>query len=148
MKKYRFGFYIWGLVLFLAIMVPNFIWFAVPAPHDILRQPSVTPAMDTIASACQVLMAAALCLLKRNESQRLKKSPLLLSCLISCLLYYGCWGFYYGGMVHKLVLLGLTIFPCLAFLLYTVDRKNFIALVPTSLFTICHLLYTTLNFLV
>lgn len=148
LKQYRLGFDIWGLALFLAIMVPNFIWFAVPAPRDILRQPSVTPIADGIASVCQVVMVAALCLLKNKESHKLKKSPLLLLCLFFCLLYYGCWCFYYGGIVHNMILLGLTLFPCLAFLLYAVDRKNFIALVPTSLFTICHLLYTTLNFLI
>lgn len=31
-KEYRFGFEVWGLVLFIGIMLPNFVWFAVPAP--------------------------------------------------------------------------------------------------------------------
>lgn len=31
-KEYRFGFQVWGLVLFIGIMLPNFVWFAVPAP--------------------------------------------------------------------------------------------------------------------
>ena len=38
MKKYRFGFEPWGLLLFLVVMLPNLIWFAVPAPNDILRE--------------------------------------------------------------------------------------------------------------
>ena len=42
MKKYNLCFDIWGLVLFLAIMIPNFIWFAIPAPKDILRTNSIT----------------------------------------------------------------------------------------------------------
>ena len=37
LRQYKFGFEINGLVLFLVIMVPNFIWFFVPAPNDILR---------------------------------------------------------------------------------------------------------------
>ncbi len=36
-KGYRFGVEVWGLVLFIGIMLPNFVWFAVPAPNDILR---------------------------------------------------------------------------------------------------------------
>ncbi len=32
--NYKIGFDIWGLTLFLAIMLPNFIWFAVPAVND------------------------------------------------------------------------------------------------------------------
>ena len=31
-KKYKIGFDIWGLIIFIVIMIPNFIWFAVPAP--------------------------------------------------------------------------------------------------------------------
>lgn len=30
-------------------MIPNFIWFAVPAPNDILRVNSITVIFDTIA---------------------------------------------------------------------------------------------------
>ena len=42
--------------MFIIIMIPNFIWFAVPAPNDILRADSITKAVDTAGSACQVLM--------------------------------------------------------------------------------------------
>ena len=44
-KEYRIGFDIWGALLFLIIMLPNTIWFAVPAPNDILRTDSVTKVM-------------------------------------------------------------------------------------------------------
>lgn len=36
-KKYKIGFDIWGLIIFIIIMIPNFIWYAVPVPNDILR---------------------------------------------------------------------------------------------------------------
>ena len=48
LKEYKFGFNIYGLLLFLIIMIPNFIWFAVPAPDDVLRVESVTEMIDTI----------------------------------------------------------------------------------------------------
>lgn len=41
-KKYKIGFDIRGLIIFIVIMIPNFIWFAVPAPNDILRGESIT----------------------------------------------------------------------------------------------------------
>ena len=40
--RYCKSFEIWGLLLFLIVMIPNFIWFAIPAPNDILRAESVT----------------------------------------------------------------------------------------------------------
>ena len=43
-------------------MVPNFIWFVVPAPNDVLRGESITGTMDTVASIAQAIMVATLCL--------------------------------------------------------------------------------------
>ena len=54
-KEYRFGFEVWGLVLFIGIMLPNFVWFAVPAPNDILRGESVTEIADIIGSVFQAV---------------------------------------------------------------------------------------------
>lgn len=42
MKKYKFGFNIWSLMLFLLIMLPNLLWFVFPAPNDTLRKESIT----------------------------------------------------------------------------------------------------------
>ncbi len=58
-KKYKMGFDMWALVLFIAIMIPNIIWFAIPAPNDILRTESITKIPDTIASISQVVMLVA-----------------------------------------------------------------------------------------
>ena len=72
-KNYRLGFDPWGLGQFLLIMLPNFIWFALPAPNDILRTESVTPLIDAIAQVFQIIMAALLCAVvnvTRNKSTR------------------------------------------------------------------------------
>jgi len=148
LKKYHLGFDLWGLGLFLVLMVPNFIWFAVPAPHDVLRADSITGAADAIAAGCQVLMAAALCFLVNKERPRLQASPLTMATAGCCLLYFISWGFYYSGAVSPPVILGLTVFPCLAFLFFAIDRKNRVALIPISGFTICHLIYSVVNFIV
>lgn len=42
----------------------------------------------------------------------------------------------------------LTVFLCAAFLLFALDRKNYIALIPAVGFTVCHLIYGTANFIV
>lgn len=87
-KNYRFGIEIWGLLLFLLIMVPNFIWFAVPAPNDILRSESVTPQIDMLGSFCQVIFVATLCMVKRKAVEKLKVSPLIIMVLVSVALYF------------------------------------------------------------
>ena len=148
LQKYRFGFDIGGLLLFLIIMIPNFIWFAVPAPNDILRNPSITETIDAVASVFQVIMIICLCILKNRNQSKIHITPLIIITLSSCILYFISWMFYYGGITNAFVILGLTIPPCMAFLFYSLDRKNVIAVVPTIVFTICHLIYGIVNYIV
>lgn len=145
MKQYRIGFQIGGLILFLLIMLPNFYWFAVPAPHDILRAESVTPTLDRIASVAQVLMVIALCTLAGRDRKRSGRSPLILAVVICCLLYYAGWVCYYQGMTNAAVVLDLCLAPCLAFLFFSLDRKNFIAVIPLVVFAVCHTMHGIMN---
>ena len=146
-KKYRIGFDIWGALLFLVIMLPNFIWFAVPAPNDILRTDSITKALDTIASVCQVLMTVFLCIFINKEREKTKLSRFIIAVMISCFLYYASWGLYYGGITNSFVILGLTVPPCLVFFFFALDRKNMIAVIPIFVFTVCHLIYGIANYI-
>lgn len=148
MKRYKLEFDIWGLLLFLIIMIPNFIWFAIPAPNDILRANSITETIDTVASVCQVLIVVALCIFRNREAAKLCVTPLVFISASCCLLYFVSWIIYYVGIANALVILGLTIPPCLAFLFFAIDRKNGIAIIPISIFTICHLVYGVVNFIV
>lgn len=141
LKKYRLGFDFSALVLFLLIMVPNFIWFAVPAPDDVLRTASSSAALDAVGSACQALTVAALCLVVRRERKELRATPLMVSAAVCCLVYFACWAVYYAGIVNAAVILGLTLSPCGALLLFAVGRGNIVAVVPGAVFTVCHFIH-------
>lgn len=148
LKKYKMGFDIWALVLFIAIMFPNIIWFSVPAPNDILRTESVTKIPDTIASISQVLMLVVLCIFINTEWEKRNVTRFIVAVIINCALYFICWIFYYIGISNAAIILGMTIFPCLAFLFFAIDRKNNIATIPISIFTICHLMYGVVNYII
>lgn len=148
MRRYQPAFQPWGLLLFLVIMLPNFVWFALPAPRDVLRAASKTPALDAVASVCQAAMVAALCLLRRRDCPGPRPTPLLGLTAVCCLLYYAAWCAYYAGAATAPVILGLTVPPCLAFCFFALDRRNLAALLPAAAFTVCHVLYAVLNFLV
>ena len=141
LKKYRFGFDVSAVILFLVVMIPNIIWFAVPAPNDVLRKESATAIIDTVASVCQVLFLVSLFVITNKERNRLKLSPLLTSSIVCIFLYFSGWVLYYSGIVAPIVILFLTLPPCLAFILFALDRKNMIAVIPAICFTICHLIY-------
>ena len=147
LKKYKLGFDISGLVIFLIIMLPNFIWFAVPAPNDILRQESITPIVDIIGSVCQIIFVASLCIVINKERDSIGISPLLISSAFCIGLYFLGWVLYYNGIVNPMVIICLTLPPCIAFIFFALDRKNIIAFIPAVCFTICHLIYGTVNFI-
>lgn len=145
-EKYKIGFEVGGLILFLAIMLPNFIWFAVPAPNDILRAESVTGVVDAIGSVCQAVMVAALCVFIPKERKKRSMTPLLLAVICCGLLYFICWIFYYRGAANTPVILGMTVAPCLGFLFFALDRRNGIAVIPICGFTVCHVIFGVVNF--
>ncbi len=145
-RKYKVGFDIWGLLLFLTIMVPNVIWFQVPAPVDILRNPSATPVADAAASVFQVVMVAAICALQSGVCKRPMGKGWRWGIAAAVFAYFAGWGFYYAGMTHVLVIMDLCIVPCVAFILFALARRNSIAFVGAVAFMICHGYYGVVNF--
>lgn len=146
-KNYRLGFDPWGLGLFLLIMLPNFIWFAFPAPNDILRAESATPTIDTVGQVFQIAMAAALCGVVntgRGKPVRCRYRAGTAACVV---LYFAGWIAYYIGIVNPAVILALCLAPCGAFLAFALGRKNGIALASAGVFTLCHLIFTIVNFI-
>lgn len=146
LKQYRFGFDPWGLILFLLVMLPNFVWFAVPAPDDILRADSVTPVVDAIGSVFQVLTVACLCSVIHKDRSKLCLSSLIIATIICVAIYYIGWVLYYTASVSPIVILLLTLPPCLAFLLFAIDRKNLPAVLFATAFAVCHLVFAVVNF--
>ena len=147
-KNYKFGFDVWALVLFVLIMLPNIIWFCVPSQNDILRNESTTQVLDVFVTVFQVIMLAVLCAIKNINVEKIKFSLFVILSAVFGLLYYACWILYYCGIVHAVVMLGLCILPCGAFLFYAVDRKNYFALIPIAVFAVLHFSSTLINFII
>ncbi len=147
-KNYRLGFDPWGLGLFLLIMLPNIVWFAVPAPNDILRAESVTPAVDTAAQVFQIILAAALCAVVNTARNNSTKRGYWAGTAACVVLYFAGWAFYYAGTASAAVILDLSLAPCAAFLLFAFARRNAPALISAAAFAVCHLAFAIVNFLI
>ena len=147
-RKYKICFDILGLLLFLIIMIPNFIWFAVPTSNDILRNESITPVIDLLASIFQVIMVIALCIIKNKHCQKPMKKIWFKLIIVSIIIYFAGWILYYIGIVNALVIIDLCIAPCVAFMLLSIARKNIFAFILSIMFMICHALYGIINFIV
>lgn len=147
LKHYRPGFDPWGLGLFLLIMLPNFAWFAMPAPDDVLRTESITPLTDAVAQVFQIIMAAALCAVINITQNKPMKRGYRVGIAICVALYFSGWAGYYAGIVSAAMILDLCLAPCGAFLLFSLARRNAPALVSGAAFTVCHLISTVINFI-
>ena len=146
LQNYHFGVNLWGLLLFLLLMLPNFIWFSFPAPHDILRKESLTPIVDAVGSVFQVLTIACLCFVSNNERKKLRFSPLVVLTIVCVLTYYIGWILYYSGITGMCVILLLTVVPCVSFILFATNRNNIPAVLSAIGFTVCHVIFGVVNF--
>ena len=146
-SHYRFGFDLWGFVVFLAVMIPTAVWCMVPAPADVLRAASGTPVVDAVGSVFQVLLIAGLCCVVNQERQKIRFSVLVILSIGCILIYFAGWAIYYLGIATPLVILLMTVSPCIALLLFALDRQNLPAVVCALGFTICHLIFAIVNFM-
>lgn len=146
-KNCRFGFDLWGLGLFLLIMLPNFVWFTLPAPNDILRAESVTPLLDAAGQVFQVVLAAALCGVVNSARSGSVKRGLAAGVVLCVALYFTGWAAYYAGLTNAVVILTLCLTPCGAFLFHSAARENAPALLAAGGFAVCHLISTIVNFI-
>ena len=147
LNSYKFKIDFWRIGLFLLMMLPNFLWFAFSAPNDLLRISSVTPITDAIGSFLQISLIASLSCLARKDSKPLRFSAGIIATLICVIAYFVGWVLYYNAIVYAWVILMLTLPPCLAFLFYAIDRKNWIATILGIGFTVCHLIFALVNFI-
>ena len=145
-ENYRFGLDLRGLGRFVMIMLPNLLWMAIPAPHDILRGGTLTPLLDHSVSVVQALMLASLCLLINRKAHPSVEQKSMLGICVSVMTYLFGWIFYYIGMTGLPVILILAIAPCLSFLFYVFSRKNGPALLFTLAFMTLHTLQAVLNY--
>lgn len=147
LKNYKLGIDIKGILLFLIIMIPNIIWFLVPAAIDPLRNESITPSVDAVAQVFQILMVAALAVIKNREGSNNLKGKAGFTILLLLVFYYVGWILYYAGIVNAMIHLDLCIAPCMAFIIFSYWRKNAVALLSAVGFTICHIIFVCMNFI-
>lgn len=64
------------------------------------------------------------------------------------ILYCAGWILYYAGIAEPAIVLDLSVAPCMAFILFSLARKNVMALIPAIAFMICHVIYGVINFVI
>ncbi len=148
MKNYSFQFDRIGVLLFGILMLPTFFWTVFPAANDLLRVASKTPQIDFVAAIIQVVMVFIMCSLTKNKIKKNSHTnSMTYSTILCCLAYYISWLLYYRNITTPAVIMALTLFPSLAFLSYQFAKQNWLAVVPTLLFTALHCIHGIVNFM-
>ncbi len=147
LKKYKIGFDVWALWIFAVIMLPNIVWLIYSGPDDLFYKETVTPKVDLMANIFRCLMLVSLCFIRNKTANRSIKSSLPAISGACCMFYYSAWIFYFCGEASNLIIISLCIFPCLAFLIFTVFRKNPLAFIFAAIFTVLHIISTTVNYI-
>lgn len=149
MKKYRFGFSLKGLICFMLVMAPNIIWMIVPPANDILAgNNSAYPLFDIVLNVSQWLMVALLIIFINKEGSNKKRTRKLLGAAAFCLAgYYILWVCYFAGVVNPWSLVGMAVLPSIYFIFVVSWLRNYIAIIPTVIFGITHIVITCLNYL-
>lgn len=145
--KYRFGFDVRALILFIVMMLPNIIWFVSPNQDNLTSEGSLVDGLEIIVSIAQVIMVGALCFVMNDarEVPMKKWNTILIYAMVT--LYYIGWVFYYFGTVNLLLIVILSVTPGVAFLIFSIARKNIIAMIATIVFLICHLIASLIIFM-
>lgn len=145
-KRFRIGLNGFGVLVFIAVMAPNVLWYFFPAANDPLRIPSSTVLLDTIGTFFQALFVFIMCLfVDRLAEKPAGRHPYILTAFALVLLYYLSWALYYFVTAHIAVVLALAILPCLAFLAVEAAYQNRLAVVPTVIFLVLHMVSAVLN---
>jgi len=154
-KQFKITFSVYGLGVFLVVLLPNIIYSFVKLENDPFKSNhSAILALDILMYSFQSLMIACLILLKnkdfdwRNRGNYLSKTAVLFYAAAVCLLInYILWICYFAGAVWGFSIFGLAFFPSMVFVLISLWQKNYICTLPAVLFMIFHTTLSCVNLL-
>ncbi len=139
LENYKFGFDFWAAVLFALIMLPNIVYWCIPEFNSL----GGNGALDSAATVFQVFgVAFLLCVVQKKRPQKLFFDTLFMTATLAVLLYYAAWIVYFCGIVNRTILIFLAVAPCVALILFALERRNWFAFVPLAVFSVLHIVST------
>ena len=143
--QYHFGFSLKGLIIFLLPMIPNLFFFLLPAPAGTASSVSSTKTLDFLEHGSQGIFIFLLIFFVSNKASQLN-SPYTIAMGIMLALYYLLWIVYFTGHVTLLIQLGLAVLPVFYFIFGELWLHNPLAIIPTIIFGIFHVIITLSNY--
>lgn len=146
-SNYKLGFDKSGFILFLVILIPNFLWLIFPIPNDVLREETVTIQLDVVATIVQVFLIGSLCFLIPVDRTTQMNKSINTSIVVLLVFYYLSWIAYFSGFQNLIIIIYLALVPSIALLAFAIARMNFPAIIFASIFLITHTTSSIINYI-
>ena len=143
--NYYFGFSWKGLIVFLLPMIPNIFYFLFPAPEGAGNIANNHMILDVLEHGSQAIFIFMLIFVISKQTSKIQ-SPYTVGMAILLLFYFVLWILYFTGKANLIILLGMAILPVVYFILAEIWLYNYLAIIPTVLFGIVHVIITYINY--
>lgn len=135
-KEYKWGIDLLGVLLIALLILPNIVYWCIPDFTGLGGDKTVS----VIGYLFEALGLAATVAIVRKEQKPFSFLSLTgLLAWLFLLLDYIAWIFYFCNFYNIAVVVFLTVAPCVTLLSFQAERKNYIAMAPTGVFTLLHL---------
>lgn len=147
LQNYRFTFDWKALVAFALVMLPNLIWACLGRTDDILHYASSYPWINITARVFQAIALPLFVFVENKEAGKIGFSTPVILSIVAIGIYYVAWIAYFLEYGNAAVLISLSVFGGGSLLIYSLDRKNYLAATAWGIFLAFHLATTVVDYL-
>ena len=147
-NNYEMGFSIYGIIIYLLLMLPNIVWQIFPPINNLLLIDTVSyPILDIFEWIFRILIILFLIFLINKDKTKNKTSYIGVA-IAFLAIYYITWLLYYFGIVNPwIIILGMGITPVFYFSFAGLWLRNYLLLIPSLIFGIVHMIISILSYL-
>ncbi|TKC16356.1 hypothetical protein [Robertmurraya kyonggiensis] len=142
--SYHFGFSWKGLIVFLLPMIPNLFYLLIPQTDRLGNKGNSHLLLDILEHGSQVIFIFLIIFLVNKQTSEMI-GPYTIGMAVMLAFYLVLWIFYIMGNVNIIFLLGMAIVPVVYFILAELWLHNYIAIIPTVIFGIVHVIITCID---
>jgi hypothetical protein len=143
--RYSFGFSWKGFLIVFLPMIPNIFYFLFPNAISSGKVENSHLILDVIEHGSQIIYITLLIFIITNKHVSLQ-SVYVIAIAIFLLSYYALWVLLFAGNKNLMILICMAVFPVIYFILAEIWLHNFLAIIPTAIFGIIHVIITYIDF--
>lgn len=134
-----------GLVVFLLPMIPNIFYFLIPASDVSRNNVNTHLILDILEHGSQSIFIFFLIFVISKQTSKFL-CPYTINMAIMLIFYYFLWIFCFTGKANLVILLGMAVIPVIYFILAEMWLHNYLAIIPTAIFGVMHVIITYMDF--